>query len=162
MAKRIKPRNRLKIVGNSAAMADLAMLLLIFFMVTTNIVPNKSIEVDLPKGKTEGADSEIIYITLTKDSTLFFENQNLTLDQLEIRLSARANEKDKKVAISADATLNYQLIAGVLQILRKLEFLNVVFLTDTDKGDYKTPPPPKTNEAKSAPKNSRNSGSKAE
>lgn len=124
---------KLKAMAMGAAMADLALLLLVFFMVATTNEPPKGVEVQVPVGQTEGAEQDNIYIAISADERVFYQGVELSLDELSSRLIERAADKDNVVAITADRRLSYQTIKSVLDILKENDFLNVVFMAEQEK-----------------------------
>lgn len=121
--------SKLRPFSLGASAADLAMLLLVFFMATTSSEPPKSVEVDLPKAKTESADQDTLYITLSQKGEIFFDGRASSIADIKDQLSLRRGGKDRPVSITADKNLNYSSIANVLDVLKEYDFLNVVFMS---------------------------------
>ena len=124
---------KIKMISLGSAMADIALLLLIFFMVATTSEPPKGIDVELPTAKTEGADQDSIYITIAKDGRVFYDGNFVTLDNLGILLGQRQSEKNTVVALTADKDLDYSQIQKVMSVLQDRDFLNVVFMAQPNK-----------------------------
>ena len=120
---------KLKIVSVGSAMADLAMLLLVFFMATTTTEPPKGVDVELPQAETQGAEQDSLYITISINGELYFDGKKVTIEELQDSLAMRQSEKDRIMSITADKNLNYETIAEVLKILQQQEFFNVVFMS---------------------------------
>lgn len=124
-------------VSLGAAMADIALLLLVFFMATTSTEPPKGVEVDLPQAKTAGAEQDNIYISIGKKGNIYYDGHQTDLVSLKDHLSMRQGEKDRVVAITADKNLDYSIIRDLLRVLKETEFLNVVFMSVPRKGPPK-------------------------
>jgi len=124
---------KLQQISFGAAMADMALLLLIFFMASTSTEPPKGVEVELPCAETIGAEQDSIYITISKQGAIYFDGNPVTLNQLMESLAIRYTEKDRIVSITADKSLAYEVIAQVLYILQEQDFLNVVFMSEPRK-----------------------------
>jgi biopolymer transport protein ExbD len=112
-----------------AAMADIALLLLVFFMATTSTEPPKGVEVTLPKALTQGAEQDSIYVSVSKSGVLYYDGHQVSLNELKDQLLMRKSEKNKVVAITADRNLDYRVIENLLDILKKSDFLNIVFMS---------------------------------
>jgi len=56
--------SKLRPLTIGSAMADLALLLLVFFMASTTTEPPKGVEVVIPKGTTQGAEQDSLYLTI--------------------------------------------------------------------------------------------------
>ena len=84
---------------NAGSMADIAFLLLIFFLITTTIVTDKGILIRLPpmyKGPVPPIHKRnVIDIKLNAEGALLFEQQPLAIDQLKARLKLYILNKDK-------------------------------------------------------------------
>ena len=126
--------DRLKPVTIGASVADLALLLLVFFMASTTTEPPRGVEVELPRGETQAAEQESIYVTLSKQGGLYVDSKEMTLEDFSDLLAMRKGEKDKIVSITADRNLDYRIIADVLDTLRGQDFLNIVFMSESRKG----------------------------
>ncbi len=112
-----------------ASAADLAMLLLVFFMVTTSTEPPKSVEIDLPKSKTESAEQDTLYITLSQKGDIYFDGRPSSIPEIKDQLALRRGEKDRPVSLTADKNLSYSSVSVILELLREYDFLNVVFMS---------------------------------
>lgn len=121
---------KLKPISFGTAMADIALLLLVFFMTTTSTEPPKGVEVVLPKAETKGAEQDSLFVTISKQGSLYFDGNQVTLQQLHDSLAMRQAEKDRIISITADKDLNYEVVSMVLGVLQEQEFLNVVFMSE--------------------------------
>lgn len=128
-----RKRNRLQQTSIGAAMADMAMLLLIFFMVTTNAEPPQGIEVDLPTAKTQENKGDSLFITVASNGDYYFEGAKTDLDSIKNSLLQRPDDKDKTIAISADQDIDYAYIGALLIELRNADFLNVLFVSQDEE-----------------------------
>ena len=108
-------------------MADMAMLLLVFFMATTSTEPPKGVEVELPKASVQGAEQDSLYLTVTADA-VYLDSERSSYEDLGDLLSMRGGETDRTVSITADRALPYKNMSEVLKLLREHDFLNIVFM----------------------------------
>ncbi len=120
---------KLRSFSLGASAADMAMLLLVFFMATTSTEPPKGVTVELPEAVTQGAEQDSLYISISKEGTLYFDGKESSIEDIKDQLAIRQNEKDRIVSITADKDLNYSIVANVLDVLRQYDFLNVVFIS---------------------------------
>jgi biopolymer transport protein ExbD len=126
--------NKLRPISIGSAMADMALLLLVFFMVSTSTEPPQGVEVELPKAKTQGAEQDCLYLTIGRGRELSLDGKPVTLSQLHDVLAMRQGEKDRVVSITADKHLNYEVVSQVLTMLQEQDFLNVVFMSEPRRG----------------------------
>ena len=121
---------KLQIAATGAAMADMALLLLVFFMASTTTEPPKGVEVRLPTAQTEGAEQDSIYLSMSSAGDLYYEGEKINLDELSAKLEQRSLEKDNVVALTIDKEMPYSRVKAVLDVLKEREFLNVVFMAE--------------------------------
>ena len=124
---------RFRTISIGSAMADMALLLLVFFMASTSTEPPSGVSLELPRARTQGAEQESIYITISREGDVYIDGRKTTTEDLQDSLAMRQSEKDRVVSITADKNLNYEVIAGVLSILRSQDFLNIVFMSESRK-----------------------------
>jgi len=123
--------SRLKPIAIGSAMADLALLLLVFFMASTSTEPPRGVEVELPRARTQGAEQESIYVTISRQGDLYVDGRRMTLQDFHDHLAMRQTEKDRIVSVTADRNLDYMVVASVLSVLRTQDFLNIVFMSES-------------------------------
>ncbi len=122
--------SKLRPLTIGSAMADLALLLLVFFMASTTTEPPKGVEVVIPKGTTQSAEQDSLYLTVSRNGSIYFDGNLVEIESLHDNLAMRQGEKDRPVAITADRDLDYAYISQVLGILQEQDFLNVVFMSE--------------------------------
>ncbi|MFH1380056.1 MAG: biopolymer transporter ExbD [bacterium] len=122
--------SRLKPIPIGSAMADMALLLLIFFMASTSTEPPKGVEVDLPKARVQGAEQDSLYVTIGKDGSIYFDGKQVSLEEMRDLLAMRSGESDRIVSVTADKNLTYQIIFRALEVFQEQNFLNVVFMSE--------------------------------
>ena len=142
--KRIKARGPQSEIPTSS-MADIAFLLIIFFMVTAVFAATKGLEFKLP----EQADSpgnerdDAVFIQINQDGSIAvdckpFLHEDI-LDYLEPKL---LNNPEKPVIIYSDPNAPYQGMIAVYDVLlqaeqdRGLPVKNISVPTTTDINDY--------------------------
>ena len=125
---------KLKGASQTAAMADMAMLLLIFFLVTTTSeIPDEPIE--LPRAETEGTQPNSFYISIAISGRMYWSNEVVDMAGLQNKLAANRHDNDKNVVIYADKDLNYSQVIPVLDMLKEYEFLKVIYQSEPREGD---------------------------
>jgi biopolymer transport protein ExbD len=105
MARKRKPRRDSEEI-NSSSMADIAFLLLIFFLVTTTIVNEKGVRFVLPK-KMEQNQEEVdinqrnmFKVLLNSNNLLLVEGEPTTVEQLKTKTRKFLNNRGKNEALS--------------------------------------------------------------
>jgi len=147
-------RSSLKIFSGKLdfiSLIDLFFLLLIFFLVSTAMIFQPGIPIDLPPSHTDTASaSEKIIITITGANDIFLNDQPVPKQELQqelqrivenrtsftmSRLNLKNNEPSSmtapRVVLRADQKVSFEQIAEVVSLARSLG-LGVYLLTDPE------------------------------
>ena len=107
---------------NSSSMADIAFLLLVFFLVTTTISMDKGINIILPAdGSTKEVNEEdIINIALAADGSVVFDEKQKEMHEIK-SLVERKIAKNENIIFSVKTSprANYQDYIFLLDELKK-------------------------------------------
>ena len=106
---------------NPISIADIVLLLLIFFLLTSTFVIQQGIRVKLPKAfSEESATPDRITITMTKEGQLFLGDELVGLDNLEVLLKEGIEEMGSPlVVIRADRLIIIEKAIRVMDIARE-------------------------------------------
>lgn len=133
---RFARKSRVAAVVPTAAMADIAFLLLIFFMVSTVFVRFRGIHVVLPEAKRiERLEMRrhVTSIWVGPNGAINIDDQVVTLDQVGVVIHGKLTANPRLiVSVKGDANAQFGLISDVLQELRKVEALRVNFATNRE------------------------------
>jgi biopolymer transport protein ExbD len=116
---------------NITPMLDLAYVLLVIFIIMTT-ASVQGIKVDLPKASasTSLAKPQTKAITINNQGQVFLDAYPVTLAELESRLrTEKATTPDFPVVVKGDATVQYQKVMDVLDLLRRLDLNQVGLVT---------------------------------
>lgn len=109
----------------TASMADIAFLLIVFFLVTTTMNQDKGLSLHLPPvGETkEVQEKNILNVWINaRDQVAFFENDQLTpvlFDELKTRIEGRLRANDKLiVSLKTERGATYRTFVDVLDELK--------------------------------------------
>ena len=101
---------------NVTPFVDVMLVLLIIFMVTAPLM-TQGVEVDLPTTKTVKnlpQDSEHLVLSIKKDGTLFLDEYQVSMDQLEDHLKQLVAKQKKQLFLRADTEVPYGLVVQVM------------------------------------------------
>jgi len=115
-----------------AGLADIILLLLIFFILTSSFVTQFGIQVTLPKtdaGVT--ADEQYVTVTLTEDGTYFVEQSPVTREELLAAIRTAVGEKSA-LLMRADEKASIGQFAVVANIAKALN-LRVLMATERER-----------------------------
>ena len=120
---------------NLTPLIDVVFLLLIFFMVSTTFEKESEISIELPEASGKKVTDEKFQIEISIDGEgRYFVNQkrvkdnSLTMLKKAIRI-VRADHKDVKLIISADATTPHQSVVTAMDAARQLGLVHLTFAT---------------------------------
>ncbi|MDP8228921.1 MAG: biopolymer transporter ExbD [Candidatus Electryoneaceae bacterium] len=112
----------------TGSMADIAFLLLIFFLVTTTMDTDKGIPMVLPEhgGEAKINPKNIAKILINATGDVLFDNEIIDdaelRDRLDIRLRERGNDAEGKpkliVSIKTDRETEYERYIAILDIVK--------------------------------------------
>jgi biopolymer transport protein ExbD len=104
----------------TASMADIAFLLIIFFMVTAVFSATKGLEFKLPKDddKSQPDQEEAVFIKVNADSTVLIDCRPVGLDEILPYLEPKLlRNPEKPVILYTDAAAPYQAMISVYDVL---------------------------------------------
>jgi biopolymer transport protein ExbD len=126
---------------NVTPLVDIVLVLLIIFMVTANFIVRETVEVDLPRAANSN-DKTVqgpVMITMDKDARLFFDGTELDENALLAKMRAAvANDKEVRAIISADQSLNYGKVMGLIDLVKEAGITR--FALNIQKEAKATPP----------------------
>ena len=133
-----KPQKKPNVTFNMTPMIDVVFLLIVFFLVSSNLVQQDSlIAVDLPTAKTSRmpksseSDTRKITITITGEDHLFLGTRPMDHERLRQYLIAEQSRVGKllEVRIRTDRRVPYRTIEPVMVICSQAGIDNVSFHT---------------------------------
>ena len=103
-----------------SSLTDIVMLLVIFFLLTSQFVIQTGVKVKLPASKTnEPAASTQLIVTLTAGGAVYAGNEEVSIDQLPAKLNTmKAGITDNNLIIRADKTVAVDLVIQVIDAAR--------------------------------------------
>ena len=111
---KLKRKHKIEISMTLPTIADLAMLLMIFFVLTGKITSRTGVEVDPPRSVTADliTDKPPVSVTVTADGTLYLDGRRVGEDQLrdelEGVLSKRTDRPGRTVHVEVDRRTAYR------------------------------------------------------
>ncbi len=132
---RFGERKTEKAVIPTASMADIAFLLIIFFMVTTVFRTEVGLEVMLPKAEatTKLPKRNIGHIFVNDEGLISIEDNYVALEAvgpiIQRKLAANPNII---ISLMADRDLQYRVVSGIFDQLRSVEAFKVSMATELE------------------------------
>lgn len=109
---------------NLTPLIDVALLLLIFFMVSTTFLVPGSIDVNLPKAKGDTtAVQKTVRVSVTSDGSIYVEGKKYADEQVTDVLSGiKESSPEATVVIEADKASTHGKVIFVMDVARKNGF----------------------------------------
>ncbi len=125
---------------NITSLVDVVLCLLIIFMLTAPFMQG-GVEVNLPQAETrEVVVEEGPVVTVTRERTLHFDDDQIVLSDLAARLSVFADRRATlPVYLRADEDVPYGFVLKVMAAIEKEGFSNLSLVADQDLGERERP-----------------------
>lgn len=129
-------RSCIKATIDMTPMLDVVFQLIIFFLVSTTFAILPGIKLNLPESKTSESTSGLgITITASDDSTVYFNDKSVSMEELSRELSVfdtkEVEKKEFPVLIEADENVRNKTIVQLFDVLRENGFAAVNLRTKT-------------------------------
>ena len=115
---------------NVTSLVDVALVLLIIFMVTAKLITQQSIPLDLPK-TVSGTDQvqTVFSIVLAADGTTLVDSRSVTGDDVLLSMAKKALEgnKELRAVIKADNAVPHGRVIHVLDLLKQAQITKIAF-----------------------------------
>src|SRR5579864_8495672 len=115
---------------NVTPLVDITLVLLIIFMVTTKIVLNQTVPLDLPKAATGTSDVQVVFsIILATDGRALVDGKPIANDEaiLQLARDAQAQHSDLRAVIKADSAVTHGRVIHVLDLLKQAHVSKIAF-----------------------------------
>jgi len=115
---------------NVTPLVDITLVLLIIFMVTTRIVMNQTVPLDLPKAASGTSEVQVVFsIVLTADNRTFVDGKAIANDEaiLPLARDAQAQHSDLRAVIKADSAVTHGRVIHVLDQLKQAHVSKIAF-----------------------------------
>jgi len=114
-------------------MVDVVFLLLIFFMISTTFVESQGLSIKLPKASAKKIprQAEEVQVYLSKEGEIFFQNEQLSLEQLQARLNGYAdNARGILFLLLADREAQHGGVVQLMELAKQAGFEKLAIATE--------------------------------
>ena len=118
-----------------SSLTDIVMLLLIFFLLTSQFVIQTGVKVKLPGSKTneEAVPSKLV-VTLTSGGGIFVQNEEISVSALPAKLeSIKLGKREDNLIICADKTVAIDLVIKVIDAAKSVGIEKFTIQTEREK-----------------------------
>ena len=124
---------------NVTPLVDVMLVLLIIFMITAPLMSHK-VKVELPQANLKNLDTakpmvvQPITITVTDQGNMYWNDQPITKDQIESRLSVEAQKTPKpSINVRGDRTTKYRVVQEIVQVAQNQGMRKVGFVAEKER-----------------------------
>jgi biopolymer transport protein ExbD len=122
----------------SASLADMAFLLLIFFMVSTTFRKEKQRKIDIPLAaatqKLSEPRKDVLHIWLMKDGSIYINDENIPPDKVSnVVAPLYAENRNLVMELRADSDVPYHFVNNVEDQLEKAGAVRLTFYTNVEE-----------------------------
>jgi len=131
----IQIRNKIPADIPTASMADIAFLLIIFFMLTSVYSSNLGLEYGLPKNEdpVNVQPLESMHIKISGPGQYTIDRKPATIEQIAGYIDSKLKQNPKKpVIIETDANVPYYVTIDMLDLCKQLKVENVSIPTSSE------------------------------
>lgn len=106
---------------NIVPFVDIALVLLIIFMLTANMIAKATIPVDLPRAASANESVDpTVSIVITASGDLFLDGNAITKPALETAIATRFKADPRlRAVIAADKAVRYEHVVAVIDLLKR-------------------------------------------
>jgi len=118
-----------------SSLTDIVMLLLIFFLLTSQFVIQTGVKVKLPGSKmNEKSETSRMIVTLTTTGGVFAGEEEISIDQLPAKLGEmKAETSEDNLVIRADKTVAIDLVIKVIDAAKISNIEKFTIETEKEK-----------------------------
>jgi biopolymer transport protein ExbD len=123
---------------NVTPLVDVMLVLLIIFMITAPLMSHK-VKVELPQATLNEIDKgpivvQPITIAVTEEGNLYWNDQPITKDQIESRLSVEAQKTPQpSINVRGDKTTKYRIVQEIVQVAQSQGMRKVGFVAEKER-----------------------------
>jgi len=117
---------------NMTPLVDVMLVLLIIFIITVPVLTH-SVKVDLPRADNTPNElkPETINLAVNADGNIFWNETQVTMEDLDLRLAAEANKQPQpEVHIRGDRTVDYEHVIKTMAAVQRAGILKLGFVTE--------------------------------
>ncbi|MEW6204948.1 MAG: biopolymer transporter ExbD [Pseudomonadota bacterium] len=117
---------------NMTPLVDVMLVLLIIFIITVPVITH-SVKVDLPQASQQPTEvkPDVVTLSVMRDGTLNWNDEELTFENLELRLQAVAQQdKQPELRIQGDKAVEYEKVVQVMAAAQRAGIEKLGFMTE--------------------------------
>ncbi len=127
----VKRRNKVSAEFNMSSMTDIIFLLLIFFMLTSNLVAPNALNLKLPgRGNPTTATADPTDVTIKRNGNYYLNGKRITLRNVETALRRlKRSDRNLAITISPDDGTPVENVVAIMDIAMRHQ-INAILATE--------------------------------
>lgn len=119
---------------NIAPLIDVVFLLLIFYMLTSSMIKDNQIELDLPSSSsTQPLEQSPVQIQIAQDGSLSLNGARYDKDALQLALrDMLASNPEQALIVRADSRVSAQVLVSAIDLIQQSGATNISLATRTE------------------------------
>ena len=118
-----RSRNRVTPEFNMSSMTDIVFLLLIFFVLTSTMVTQNALDLNLPKAQGKTENNQNVAVNITKDMDYYIDDKPVDEAALESQLiTLLGNDESKAIILRAEQGVPIEKAVSVMDIAYRNHF----------------------------------------
>ncbi len=123
----LRSRNKINPNFSMSSMTDIVFLLLIFFLLTSTLVPTNVLDLKLPKAKGETVQQEQVMVSINNNGDFFIGENQIPKEQLETKLNQLLqNKQEAHFVLQAEENTYTKDLVYVMDIANRNQFKMVL------------------------------------
>jgi len=131
----MRRKKKIKSEINITPLTDVSLMLLSIFLITTPMMVQSGLNIELPKLKNveKNFNTQHIEVSIDNNGNIFLDNKKLNITDFEIELKNKVKDKDEStVFIKADKNIRYELLMKVIDISKKAGVKKIALGVETE------------------------------
>ncbi len=131
----MRRKKKIKSEINITPLTDVSLMLLSIFLITTPLMVQSGLNIELPKVKNveKNFNTQHIEVSIDNNGNIFLDNKKLNITNFEIELKNKVKDKDEStVFIKADKNIKYELLMKVIDISKKAKVKKIALGVETE------------------------------
>ena len=121
---------------NITPFIDVMLVLLIVFMITAPLLTT-GVDVTLPSAKSKplpASPDEVLALTIQEDGTLFLQDEEIPLSELQAKLRAiiESGQYNNRIYVRGDTVVQLGLVAEIFSQIQQAGFNSAAIVTDSN------------------------------
>ena len=121
---------------NVTPFVDVMLVLLIVFMITAPLLTT-GVDVTLPSAKSKplpASPDEVLALTIQEDGTLFLQDEEIPLSELQAKLRAIivSGQYNNRIYVRGDTVVQLGLVAEIFSQIQQAGFNSAAIVTDSN------------------------------